>query len=152
LGGVKDELIYEEKDELYRVTVHRSRDRAYYFATSASSTSSEVRFLPSDRLTGPWRLLSPREPDHEYDVDHRDGLFYIRTNKDARNFRLVTAPVDDPRPANWKELVPHRKDVLLRSVDLFAHHCVTAERENGLQQLAILDLRTGQSHRVAFPE
>jgi oligopeptidase B len=152
LGSSKDELVYEEKDELYRLAVRRSRDKAYLFAVSASSTTTEVRALPSDRPTAAWRVLLPRQADHEYHVDHRDGLFYLRTNKDAKNFRLVTAPVADSRPENWKEVIGHRAEVLLENVELFANHCVVAEREGGLPRRRVLDLRTGNAHALAFPE
>jgi oligopeptidase B len=152
LGDEKDELVYEEKDELFRLSVSRSRDRKYIFSTSRSSTTSEERYLPSDQPAGEWRVILPRETGHEYSADHRDGLFYIRTNKDAKNFRLVTAPVDRPQPENWKQVIPHRKDVLLENVSLFEQHGVVGERAGGLQRLRILDWRTGQDHGIEFPE
>src|SRR5204862_1395693 len=98
------------------------------------------------------RLVLARANEHEYHVDHRAGLFYIRTNQNAKNFRLVTAPAEDPQPKNWKELIPHRPDVLLEGVDLFAQHAVLSEREAGLPTRRVLDLRTGQDHRLEFPE
>jgi oligopeptidase B len=152
LGQPKDEMLYEEKDERFRVRVSRSRDKAYYFLTVASSTTTEVRTLPANDPAGTWRLLLPREEGHEYTVDHRNGLYYLRTNKDAKNFRLVVAPVDDPRPKNWVTLVSHRPDTLFEGVDLFAHHAVFHERHAGLQKLRVLDFRTGQTSDVVFPE
>jgi oligopeptidase B len=152
LGTTKDDLVYEEKDELYRIFPSRTRDRAYLLAESRSSTTTEVRYLASDRPKGQWRVLLAREPDHRYTVEHRAGRFYIRTNKGAKNFRLVTAPVADPRPKNWKELIPHRKDVLLEFVNLFTGHCVVSEREAGLQHLRVIDLETDKQHRVKFNE
>jgi oligopeptidase B len=152
LGESKDELIYEEKDELYRLDVSRTRDKAYLLAGVASETTSEIRCLPSDRPEAAWRLLLPRVTDHEYHVDHRDGLFYLRTNKDAKNFRLVTAPADDPQPSKWKELVPHRPEVMLEDFDVFANHCVLSERTGGLERLRVLDLRTGKAHQVEVDE
>jgi oligopeptidase B len=85
-------------------------------------------------------------------VAHRDGLFYILTNKEAKNYRLVTAPVADPQVKNWKELLPHCKDVLLEELDLFAQHCVVSERTAGLQRLRVIDLATHKNHLVDFPE
>ncbi len=152
LGSPSDDLVYEEKDELYNLGAHRSRDKAYLFLTSSSMTTTEVRALRSDRPTEAPRLLLARENEHEYHVDHRAGLFYIRTNKDAKNFRLVTGPAEDPQPKNWKELIPHRPDVLLEGVDLFAQHAVLSEREAGLPTRRIRDLRNGQDHRLEFPE
>src|SRR5262249_23316255 len=140
------------KDELFRIGAHRSRDRTYLFLTASSSTSSEVRVLRCDRPTEEARLILTREPDHRYRVEHRKGLFYIVTNKDAKNYRLVTAPVEKPEPANWKELIPHRKEVLLENVELFAGHAVISERANALQSLRILDLATGKDRTVELPE
>ncbi len=101
-----DTPVYEEANELFRLNASRTRDRKYLVFTSRSSTTSEVRVLPADRVDEPLRVVLPREEGHEYDVDHRAGLFYIRTNQDAKNFRVVTAPVADPSPANWTDLDP----------------------------------------------
>jgi oligopeptidase B len=152
LGEPKDELVYEEKDELFRLSARRSRDKKYALVSSTSSITTECRLLPSDQPTATLRVVLPRENDHEYHVEHRDGLLYIRTNKGAKNFRLVTAPVDDPRPQNWKELIPHRSDVLLEGIDLFVHHGVVSERSDGLPRLRVLDLRTGTARALEFPE
>ena len=152
LGETASELVYEETDELFRVFVHRSRSRAYLFLTVASHTTTEVRFLPADQPGGPWRPIATREHEHEYDVDHHGELLYIRTNDRGRNFRLVTAPVADPRRENWREQVPHRPEVMLEGVDCFARHIVLQEREDGLPHLTITTLVTGEAHRVAFPE
>jgi oligopeptidase B len=152
LGETADQLVYEEKDELYRLSIDRSRDKAVLLAASTSSTTSEIRDLPSDQPTKTPRIVLPREANHRYRIEHRQGLYYIVTNKDAKNFRLVTAPVDDPRPKNWKEVVPQRTDVLLEHVDLFADHAVLAERDKGLQNIRVLDLKTNQDHVIVFPE
>jgi oligopeptidase B len=152
LGSKDDPVIYEEKDELYRLFAHRSRDLKYMLATSRSSTTTEERYLPSAQPTGEWRVILPRENEHEYSVDHRDGQFYIRTNKDAKNFRLVTAPVDKPQPENWKELLPHRKEVLLESVALFENYGVVSERAGGLPRLRVFDWGSAKDHLIDFPE
>ena len=85
-------------------------------------------------------------------MDHRDGLFYIRTNQGAKNFRLVTAPVADPGKANWKEIIAHRPAVKIDDIDLFADHLVVSELEGGLQHIRITNLKTIKSHRLTFPE
>ncbi|MCA1604759.1 MAG: prolyl oligopeptidase family serine peptidase, partial [Acidobacteria bacterium] len=90
--------------------------------------------------------------EHEYSVDHRAGLFYIRTNQGAKNFRLVTAPVSNPGKANWKEIIPHRLAVKINDIDLFAQHLVVSELEGGLQHIRITDLKNNKSHRLSFPE
>ena len=148
----EDTPIYGERDELFRLDASRSRDKKYLFVTSRSSTTSEVRILLADRPEAALRVLLPRETGHEYDVEHRDGLLYIRTNKDAKNFRVVTAPVADPSPSKWSELIPHRPEVNVARVDLFRDFAVVTEREAGLPQMSVLDLEGGGSHRVRFPE
>jgi len=153
LGAATDDLLYEEADELFRLHLRRSRSLAYVFATSASLTSTEVRYLPATEPGARWAVLLPREKDHEYDVDHGGDLFYIRTNGGGlRNFRLIVAPVRDPRPARFTELIPHREEVMLEDVDVFADHYVVHEREDGLTRLRVTDRRDGASHHIHFPE
>jgi oligopeptidase B len=148
-----DAFLLEEPDELFRLNVWRSRSRALVFAASASFTTTELRFLPAAETAGSWRLMSAREKDHEYYVDHRGDRFYIRTNGGGRrNFRLVTAPLDDPRPERWVEVIPHRDDVMLEDVDVFAAHYVVHEREEGLTRLRVVTLASGVAHHVEFPE
>jgi oligopeptidase B len=152
LGASSDDLIYEEKDERFSVSTNRSRSNAYIFMASESLTASEVRYLPADRPAATWKVILPREVEHEYEVDHRGDSFYIRTNQGARNFRLVSAPVTRPGKANWKEVIPHRPSVMLEGMDFFAHHYVLFEREDGLPHLRVTDLRTGNVQRIKFPE
>ncbi len=152
LGTDAYDLVYEEKDELYDIGAYRTRDRAYIILESESKTTSEARYLPADKPMDAFRVFRPREIDHKYFVDHRGDLFYIRTNKGAKNYRLVTAPVSDPDMKNWKEIVPGRKDVKLDGVALFAEHMVLAERARGLQTLRVFDLRANKAHEIEFPE
>jgi oligopeptidase B len=152
LGSDKTDLIFEEKDELFDVRVVRSRDKAVILLGSESKTSTEWRYLPVDAPTAELKTISPREADHEYNVDHRGDLFYIRTNKGAKNFRIVTAPVSSPSQANWKELIAHRPPVKVDNLDLFADHLVLSEWEKGLEQIEIYDFKTNKLHRIDFPE
>ncbi len=152
LGSDRHDLVYEEKDEAFNIGVGRTRSREYLVLGLGSHTTSEARFLRADDPGGEWRLVAPRIPEQEYDLDHRGDVFWIRSNDHGRNFRLVTAPVGDPRRENWTELLPHRPEAMIEGVDLFLHHAVVFEREGGLSQLRVMDLRTQQSHRIAFPE
>ncbi|MFN2515949.1 MAG: S9 family peptidase [Pyrinomonadaceae bacterium] len=152
LESEKTDLIFEEKDELFDLIGRRSRDRAMIFLVSESKTSTEWRYLPAAEPTAELKMISPREPDHEYGVDHRGDLFYIRTNKAAKNFRVVTAPVSNPVQQNWKELVAHRPAVKVDDIDLFANHLVLSEWDKGLEQLEIYDFKTNKMHRVEFQE
>jgi oligopeptidase B len=152
LGGDKTDLLFEEKDELFDIGTVRSRDKAVILLGSESKTSTEWRYLPADAPTAELKIISPREADHEYNVDHRGDRFYIRTNKGAKNFRVVTAPVSNPSQANWKELIAHRPEVKIEDIDLFAKHLVLSEWEKGLEKIEILDFQTNKRHSVGFPE
>jgi len=148
----EDALVYEEEDELFRVFVGRTRSNEWLIMGAASHTTSEVRVLPADRPRGEWTLVAARQHEHEYEIDHGGAFFYIRTNDAGRNFRLVRAPVGDPRRENWQEVVPHRADVMLEGVEPFRHHYVLLEREQGLPTFRVVDLRNGAERKVAFPE
>jgi oligopeptidase B len=152
LGTDKTDLLYEEKDELFDIGTARSRDKAVIFLQAFSKTSTDVRYLPANDPNASLKVILPRQPEHEYDVDHRGDLFYIRTNKGAKNFRIVTAPVNDPSEKNWKEFVAHRPAVKLEAIDLFADHAVLSEWESGLQQLEVVSFKTNKRHQIQFPE
>jgi oligopeptidase B len=153
LGAAAADLLYEEPDERFRLHVWRSRSRVYLFAASASFTATEFRYVPANQPDGAWAVFRPRQPDHEYFVDHGGDRFYIRTNEGGRrNFRLVWTPVDDPRPERWTELIPHREDVMLEELDVFADHYVLHERQDGLIRIRVTERASEISHHVDFPE
>ncbi|MGO9611401.1 MAG: S9 family peptidase [Verrucomicrobiia bacterium] len=152
LGENTDTLVYEEKDALFTVEVDRSHSKRFVYVAIGSKTTDEVRYLPADRPDEPLKILSPREQDHEYSADDGGDLFYIRTNDKGRNFRLVTAPIADPRHENWKEIVPVRYDVSLDDFGVFSHHVALIERANGLPQIRVYDIGTGSSHSIEWPE
>jgi len=145
-------LVYEEADELFRVFAGRSHSRVFVFLVAASHTTTEVRYLPSDQPEGVWKTIAARAHEHEYDVEHHSDRFLIRTNDQGRNFRLVRAPVEDPRRENWKEMVPHRADVMLEGLEVFREHYVLLERAQGLPRLSVTSLHSKATHHIAFPE
>ncbi|HEY6196943.1 MAG TPA: S9 family peptidase [Candidatus Eisenbacteria bacterium] len=142
----------EERDERFEVSVELTRSGEWLVYTIRSHTTSEVRVLRADQVTGQWVTVAPRVQDREYYVDHRRGDFWIRVNDTGRNFRLVTAPTATPDPAHWTEVVPHRDDVMLTNVECFAHHVVLTEREHALPQITVLEPEKRRSRRVSFPE
>ena len=152
LGSSDDALVYEEKDDLYDLYADRSLSGDWIFTTSESKTSSEVRAIPANDPTAAPRVIVPRKENLKYFVDHRGDRFYIRTNDAGINFRIVSAPVADPQQKNWTEVIAYRKPVYVTDFDLFANHLVATEREGGLTQLEVLDLRDGKLHRIQFPE
>jgi oligopeptidase B len=161
-----DTLLYEEKDERFRIDVERSRSGAYIFLVANSHTTSEVRYLRADSPSLPFALIHERRDDHEYYVDHHPGssgdpaggVFFIRTNDAGRTFRLMTAPSADPVRSHWREVVPNRPSVMLSGVAAFRSHLVLVEREQGLPHLRIVDLTReaptalAASTRITFAE
>ena len=133
----KDVLVYQDNDERFNLGVGPTRDGKFLIMESASHTTSESWFLPADDPKGAFRIITLRQDEHEYSIDHRNGLWFIRTNDRGRNFRLVTAPMETPSPKFWTELIPHRDAVMLEDVDLFADFFVACEREDGLPRLRI---------------
>jgi oligopeptidase B len=147
-----DVLLYEEKDERFRVGAYRSRSGAYLFFPASSHTTSEWRYLPAATPAGALKLIAPREQEQEYSVDHRGDLFYIMTNDKGRNNRLVTAPLANPGRASWKEIVPHRDDVMLEDFDLFQDWTVLYERQDALPRIQVSDAALAGGYRIEFPE
>ena len=152
LGSGKTDLIFEEKDELFDIGAGRTRDKAIIFVGSESKTSTEYRYLPANSPEAELKIISAREADHEYDIDHRGNLFYIRTNKGAKNFRVVTAPDTNPGQQNWKEFIAPKPEVKIEGISMFANHAVLSEWENGLQQLEVVNLKSNKRNRITFPE
>jgi oligopeptidase B len=155
LGTKEHTLLYEEKDEIYDVWVERSRSGDWIYLEVESKTTNEIRLVPAAKPESEPVLMQARKVDLKYYPEHRGDKFYIMTNDAGINYRVVTAPVTDYAQKNWKELVPYRKAVRIESIDLFRNHMVVREREGGLNQLEIYDLKdesAPKSHRVSFPE
>ena len=152
VGTNDNKLLFDEKDELFGVGVGRSRDKKMLFVSSYASTMREWRYLPADQPSGEFKVILPREKDHEYSVDFYDGDFYITTNKNAENFRIVRAPVSDPSEKNWKDFVAATSAIKVDGVDFFKNYAVVAERENGLEYLRVKDLRSKKDTRIATSE
>ncbi|WP_291271594.1 S9 family peptidase [Geothrix sp.] len=152
LASGKPELVFEEKDELFGIHVNRTKDRKFVVVESRSTDTWESRYLSAAKPGGAFKVLLPREKGHKYDIEHREGTFYIRTNKNAKNFRLVTAPVATPGPKHWKAFLPHRPEVLLEGMEPFQDFLVVAEKSQGLSHFRFQDLKTGRWQDVRFPE
>ena len=152
LDGPGPAHLYEEADEAFDISVGETRSGGLLVLGSYSKDTTEMRLLASDDPGGEFRVLLPRKKGHEYFVDHRGDELFIRTNDRGRNFRLVRAPLADPRPAQWKQVVAHRPLVMLEEVDLFQDFWVLVERDKGLLRLRITDFATGEAHQIAFDE
>lgn len=153
----EDVLVYQDDDERFNLGLGRTRDGKYLVMESASHTASECHFLDADDPAGSFAIITPREDEHEYSIDHRNGLWFIRTNDRGRNFRLVTAPVNTPGRENWSELIPHREDVMLEDADLFSSFFIACEREDGLPRLRLWSFAgegaaASPAGEITFPE
>jgi oligopeptidase B len=153
----EDVLVYQDDDERFNLGAGRTRDGQFIVLESASHITSESQVLPAADSEAAFTLIAPRQDDHEYSIDHRNGLWFIRTNDRGRNFRLVTAPVSNPSRENWTELIPHRDAVMLEDVDLFANFFVACEREDGLPRLRIhrfsgVGPEATPAGEISFPE
>lgn len=149
-----DALVYHEADETFNTFAYKTKSKKYVFIASTSTLSTEFRYAPADTPAAEFKVFQPRERDLEYDVDHYLDKFYIRTNLDAKNFRLMTASLDRTGKADWVELIPHRDDVLVEGFELFKGALVVGERKNGLVQARIMpwDKSANAEHYVDFGE
>ncbi len=148
----EDTLIFHESDEAFYLSVESTRSHAYILLSVDSSITSEVHYLNADDPTGSFRVLQRRLQGVEYAVEHHSDQFYIVTNDQAVNFRLVKVPVSSPTKPNWQEVIPHREDVLLEEISAFANHLVIYERRSGLPTVRVWDLNTQEEHQICFPE
>ncbi len=151
--GEKDpQLVYEEKDEAFDIGTGRSRSGKFVVLASIAKDTTEMRVLPADQPAGEFRLVEKRRKGHEYFVSHHGDEFWIRTNDKGRNFRLVRAPVATPGARHWKQVIAHRKLVMLEDVEMFKDFWVVVERDNGLLKLRIADFKSGDHHYLDVPE
>jgi oligopeptidase B len=153
VGTDKNELVYDEKDVLFNVSISRSRDKKMYFLSSYAKTMSEARYLPAANVMGEWRVLTPRRDGHEYSADFDEGEFYIVTNKDAENFKVVRAPANDPSEKNWTDFIGANPAVKIEDINFFKDYAIVSERENGLEYVRVMDRKTRRAPvRIATDE
>jgi oligopeptidase B len=147
-----DALVYQEDDETFSVSVWKTRSRKYLMVGSFQTLSTEIRYVDAAYPDRPLEVFAPRERDHEYEIDHIGEHFYVRTNRDARNFRLMRTPVGNTDEQSWDEVIPHRDDVFLEEVDLFDGHLVLTERKDGLIRLRVRPWSGDGEHYLDFGE
>ncbi len=147
-----DVLVYEEPDETFSAFVRKTRSEKYLLIGSVSTLSTEYRYAEADRPAGEFRVILPREPDHEYHPDHFGDDFLLRTNWQAKNFRLMRTPVGSTDKSGWSTVIPHREDVLLEDFDVFRNHLVLTERKDGLIRLRVRSWTGEGEHYIDFGE
>ncbi|MDJ0688853.1 MAG: S9 family peptidase [Xenococcaceae cyanobacterium MO_188.B32] len=147
-----DVLVYQEDDEAYYLSVGKTRSRAYILLELGSTITSEVHYLDANNPSGEFKLFQPRQTGIEYSIEHHSDRFYIVTNEEAINFKLMSTPVNSPDKTNWKTVIPHREEVLLEGIDAFADRLVIYERKGGLPTARIQTFATGEITQLTFPE
>ena len=149
----KDDIeVFEETNEEFSCGVRKSRSRKFIFINSSQTLSTETRYLDADNPEGEFKVFAPREPNHEYSVNHLGEQFFIRSNENATNFKLLTAAQDAHAKSEWKERIPHRDDVYFQGFTLFDDYLVLSERENGLVQLRIQKTDGSDDSYMPFDE
>ncbi|WP_394336484.1 S9 family peptidase [Flavobacterium macacae] len=153
LGEVssKDVLVYFEKDDTFNVDVSKEKSRKYLVITSASTLTTEFRTLLADNPDGEFKIFQKRVRGLEYDISHYGDSFYILTNKDkATNFKLMKTPENATEKENWKDVIPHREDVLLEEIEIFKEYLVVGERSNGLNKIRIMPWNGKEEYYLPF--
>ncbi len=138
--GADDVLVHEEPDERFHLGVGRTKDGSFIVLELSSKITSEVHVIDADRPGSAARLVEARRQGIEYQVDHHQGTFLLLTNDEAENFRLVATPAADPGRERWSEVIPHRDDVRLEGIDVFARHLVSYERIDGNPRIRVIGL------------
>ena len=146
------ELVFQEDDVIFSCGVEKSKSRDYIIISSHHTLSNEYRYLDADNPAGEFKIIQPRERGLEYYADELGGDFYILTNMDAENFRLMKAPLKNPGKEQWEEVIPHREDVLLQGFDLFKNYLVVSERGNAMTRVRVIPWSGDGEHYVEFPE
>jgi len=148
----RDVLVHHEADETFSTFVYKTKSDKYIMIGSGSTLSDEYRFLNADDPEGDFSIIQKRERELEYSVGHFKDKFYIRTNLEAKNFRLMETAVTATSKENWREVIPHREDVLLTDLELFNDFLVVSERKEGLLHIRIIEWDSGREHYVNFGE
>jgi len=147
-----DNVVYEEKDATFRVSVFKSKSKKYLMIATKSTLSDEYQYLDAGKPHGKFKVIQARESNHEYTVDHINDNFIIKTNWNAKNFRLMKTTESNTEKEYWEEIIPHRKDVLVEGYELFDQYLMLKERIKGTGQLRIKDWNGKTDYSVEFNE
>ncbi len=148
----KDVLVYHETDPSFYMGVGKTKSDQYIVIGESSTLVSDYLILDANTPTGEFRRFTPRTDSHEYSIEHFQDKWYILTNNEATNFRLMETSVDATEMDNWQEVIPHREDVLLDGMEVFKEHLVVSERKDALTHLRIINQTTNKEHYIDFGE
>ncbi len=147
-----DVLVFEEADETFSCGIGKSKSEQYLMIASYSTVSNEWRYLDANTPNGEWKIIQPRERNLEYSCSHYGDHFYITTNRDAKNFKLVRTPINATTYDNWDDVLPHRDATLLEGVDIFKDYLVVSERTEGLNQIRVKRWDDAADYYIQFPD
>jgi len=147
-----DKTVYKEEDPSYYIGCYQSKSGEYIIIWNSSTLSTDHHILKSDNPNGAFKQFTPREAVHEYSIEHFEDKFYVVTNWEATNFRLMEVGENDTDKSNWKEVLPHREDVLLSSIEVFKNFLVVEERKNGLNQLRVINQKSKEDYYIPMDE
>ena len=150
--NAQDDLVYEEKDPSFYIGVGKSKSDDYVMIYAGSTLTTDYHILKADNPNGDFQQFTPREEGLEYNLDHYKDKFYVVTNLDAKNFRLMETPENATSKENWVEVIPHRENVLLQGIEVFDNYLVVNERGNALTQMRIIEQDSGEEHYLEFEE
>jgi oligopeptidase B len=148
----KDENVFEEGDETFYTGIYKTKSKKFLVIWSGSTLTNDYQVLDANKPLGKFTNFSPREKGLEYSIDHYNDKFYVITNLDAKNFRLMETPDTKTAKANWKEKIAHRQDTLLSGIELFKNYMVLSERAKGSTLMRVIDQSTGEKHYLDFGE
>ncbi|MEM7646277.1 MAG: prolyl oligopeptidase family serine peptidase, partial [Pseudomonadota bacterium] len=147
-----EKLLFEEKDDLFDISFSKTDDDRYILMTSASFTSSEIRFVSAKNPLGKWRFIQKRVPKLEYSVEHRNGFFYVLNNHKATNFKVSKVSVRSPGMKNWKDLIKHDPEALLLSLKMQKERLIYTERRDGIVKIRYVQFSNNGRYEVKFSE
>ncbi|HET9385959.1 MAG TPA: S9 family peptidase, partial [Gemmatimonadales bacterium] len=147
-----DQMVYEDKDDTYYVSVFTTKSRAYVMIQSSQTLATEYSYVRADQPDQPFKVLIPRQRGHEYFANHFGNHFYLLSNDNAKNFRLLRTPVANPGRTNWEEVIAHRPDVLIEDFEFFKDYLVLTERKDGLIQLRVRPWSGSAEHYITFDD
>jgi oligopeptidase B len=147
-----DSLRLEERDEAYYLGLSKTKSKKYIIVDLESNTTNETWYLEADKPNSKFTLMAQRQHDIQYYIDHQEGKFYILTNENAKNSKVMVTSTANPAKSNWKEYIAHRDSVKIDAIDAFKNYLVVHERSGGLQKIRIINPETGNDHYAVLPD
>ncbi|MFZ1705981.1 MAG: S9 family peptidase [Saprospiraceae bacterium] len=148
-----DVLVFHEKDDTYGTYVYKTKSKKYIVIASATTLANEYQILEADNPSGSFKIFQPREKNLEFDIDHYEGNWYIRTNKDgAQNFKIMVCPEQSTLKESWKDFIPYDQNIYTEGIEIFKDFMVVSERKEGMTKIKIRPWNSEGEHYVAFQE